>query len=69
MTVVLDQVGRLLRGAQLTERPRCIVCRCPIHDDERSMTVRGSVQVHRRCATYRMRQVDSGVRRVGYPPR
>ncbi len=69
MTIGLDQVGRLMRGAQLAKRPECIVCRHPIHGDEPSMTVRGSVEVHRRCATYRMRQVDSGTGRAGYPPR
>lgn len=69
MTIVLDQVGRLLRGDHAGGRPSCIVCRRPIRDDERSMTVRGSVQVHQRCATYRMRQVDSSAGRAGYPPR
>ena len=69
MTIVLDRIGRLLRREQFGQRAGCIVCRRPIRHDERRMTVRGSVQVHQRCATYRMRQVNSGHGRIGYPPR
>jgi hypothetical protein len=69
MAIMLDQVSRMLRVSRPSDRASCIVCRRPIGDGERRMTVRGSVQVHHRCATYRMRQIDSGVRRVGYPPR
>lgn len=69
MTIMLDQVSRMLRAAHAADRPSCIVCRQPIRDGERRMTVRGAVQVHHRCATYRMRQIDSGPGRVGYPPR
>lgn len=69
MTIVLDQVSRYLRSARLGDSPSCIVCRRPIRDGERRMTVRGAVQVHQRCATYRMRHVDTRVARVGYPPR
>ena len=69
MTIMLDQVGRLLRGERSAHAAGCVVCRRPIRRDEHSMTVRGSVQAHQRCATYRMRQVNGGVRRAGYPPR
>lgn len=69
MTIVLDQMGRLLAPYRSASDSTCIVCKRPIRADERSMTVRGSVQVHQRCATYRMRQVDAGAGRLGYPPR
>ena len=69
MTIVLDQVGRILGANRSADRSTCIICKRPIRPEERSMTVRGSVQVHQRCATYRMRQVDAGGARLGYPPR
>jgi len=69
MTIVLDQVERLLAASRSTDHPACIVCKRPIRAGDRHMTVRGTVQVHQRCATYRMRQVDAGAARVGYPPR
>ena len=69
MTNVIERVERLLAASRSTDAAACIVCRRPIHARDRRMTVRGTVQVHRRCATYRMRQVDAGAGRAGYPPR
>ncbi|MGI8804576.1 MAG: hypothetical protein ACR2IN_02570 [Thermoleophilaceae bacterium] len=69
MTNVLDRVERLLAASRSTDVPACIVCRRPIRAGDRRMTVRGTVQVHQLCATYRMRQVDAGATRAGYPPR
>ncbi len=69
MTNVLDRVERLLAASRSTDAPACIVCKRPIRAGDRHMTVRGTVQVHQRCATYRMRQVGPGAARAGYPPR
>jgi hypothetical protein len=69
MTIVLDQMGRILGARRSAGHSNCIVCKRPIRAQEPRMTVRGSVQVHQGCATYRMRQVDAGGGRIGYPPR
>jgi hypothetical protein len=69
MAIVRDQLSRLLRRESLEPHTECIVCRRPIKSRDRRMTVRGSVQVHQGCATYRMRQVTSDAGRAGHPPR
>lgn len=69
MTNVIDRVERLLAASRSTDVPACIVCKQAIRADDRHMTVRGTVMVHQRCATYRMRQVGAGAARAGYPPR
>lgn len=69
MTLVLDQLGRLLGIPRRDGPSRCMVCNRPIQAGQRSMTIRGSVEVHQGCATYRMRRADAAPRRLGYPPR
>jgi hypothetical protein len=54
---VLDRVERMLAASRAPESPPCIVCKQPIRAGEPRMTVRGTLSVHQRCATYRMRQV------------
>ncbi len=63
MTVVLDQVRRLL--VYSAAGSSCLVCRRPIRSTEPAMRVQGA-HVHRGCATYRVRR---GTGRLGYPPR
>jgi hypothetical protein len=53
---VIDRVERMLAASRTPDAP-CIVCKRPIRAGEPRMTVRGTLSVHQRCATYRMRQV------------
>jgi hypothetical protein len=65
VTELVERVSRML-GAS---RRRCLVCHGDIRSGEERLRLRGGIEVHRRCATYRMRQTRTGVRRLGYPPR
>ena len=46
---------------------RCFVCRKPILASEERMRLRGDTVVHRRCATYRIRNRGSSGSRIGFP--
>jgi hypothetical protein len=59
----LEPVRRLMgRGATTT----CFVCRTPILPSEERLRLRGDTLVHRRCATYRMRNRHSSGSRLGF---
>jgi hypothetical protein len=68
VTELTERVGRLL-GSYRAARGGCVVCRGEIRAGEERLHLRGGLEVHRRCATYRMRQTRTGVGRLGYPPR
>ena len=60
----LTPVRRLMRtwpGAT------CFACRGPILPSEERLRLRGDTFVHRRCATYRMRNRSSSGSRLGFP--
>jgi hypothetical protein len=67
VTELTERVGRLLGSYRA--RGSCLVCRGEIRAGEERLRLRGGLEVHRRCATYRMRQTRTGVGRLGYPPR
>lgn len=60
----LSPIRRLMRPG--SSRP-CFVCRQPIHPSEERVRLRDEVVVHRRCATYRMRNRQSPPSRLGFP--
>ena len=68
MTELTERVGRLL-GSYRAGRGSCLVCRGEIRAGEERLRLHRGLEVHRRCATYRMRQTRTGVGRLGYPPR
>jgi hypothetical protein len=68
MFAPIDHVRRLLLPPPRPVR-RCLVCHGRISDRDRQLRLRGNAFVHQHCATYRMRQVESGAGRLGYPPR
>jgi len=67
MTPLVDRVRRLLTQSRAGV-PTCLVCGDVIRDSDRRVRVRGETYVHRRCATYRMRQTRAGSDRLGHPP-
>jgi hypothetical protein len=48
---------------------RCIACGKRISGREQAVRLRGTVRVHRRCATYQLRRRRYGPERLGFPPR
>jgi hypothetical protein len=57
MQTPLGLIARLARPARPAPAiGRCPVCKKDIRSGDDWMTIRGNVHVHRRCATYRMRQ-------------
>jgi hypothetical protein len=57
MQTPLGLITRLTRpGRPGPAIGRCAVCQKDIAAGDASITIRGNVHVHRRCATYRMRQ-------------
>ena len=59
----LAPVRRLMGGGAVTT---CFVCHEPILPSEERLRLRGDTVVHRRCATYRVRNGRSGSR-LGFP--
>jgi hypothetical protein len=60
-------VGSLISMARLgpTEaKEYCLVCLRPVRAEDEHVPVPGGGQVHRGCATYRMRQHTRTVRRI-----
>ena len=60
----LAPVLRLMRRGPLST---CFVCHKPILPSEEGMRLRGDTIVHRRCATYRIRNRGSSGSRLGFP--
>lgn len=60
----LERVRRLLHGGSTQT---CFVCRRPIVPSDERLKLRGDTVVHRRCATYRLRNRRSSDSRLGYP--
>ena len=58
MVTPLDLLTRVARPPRLLPLAigRCPVCHELIREPESRLTLRGGVQVHRACATYRTRQ-------------
>jgi hypothetical protein len=48
---------------------RCIACGKRISGSDEAVRLRGSVCVHRCCATYQLRRRRYGAERLGFPPR
>jgi len=46
---------------------KCFVCGEPILPSDERMRLRGDTVVHRRCATYRVRNRGASTSRVGFP--
>jgi hypothetical protein len=67
MTFPTVKLTRAVRAAGRTDDPVCLLCRKDVRRDEQRLRLRGETYVHRRCATYRMRNVRSGRSRVGFP--
>jgi hypothetical protein len=64
VNATLAPVRRLLSRGPLTT---CFVCQAPILPSEARMRLRGDTEVHRRCATYRVRNGGSSGSRLGFP--
>jgi hypothetical protein len=60
----LAPVRRLMSRGPLAT---CFVCQRPILPSEERMRLRGDTVVHRRCATYRIRNRSSSGSRLGFP--
>jgi hypothetical protein len=58
MVTPLGLIARLARPARLVPPSlgRCPVCHQDVQDPAGMLTLRGGIQVHRECATYRVRQ-------------
>jgi hypothetical protein len=65
LDVGLGPIRRMMRPTSVGP---CFICRRPIHRSEDRLRLRGDTLVHRRCATYRLRNrpTDS---RLGFPGR
>jgi hypothetical protein len=59
----LAPVRRLMGSGAATT---CFVCRRPILPSEERLRLRGDTMVHRRCATYRIRNHSSSGSRLGF---
>ena len=60
----LAPVRRLMRRGPVST---CFVCRKPILPSDERMRLRGDTIVHRRCATYRIRNRTTEASRLGFP--
>jgi hypothetical protein len=57
MVTPLSLITRAVRAPRLrTAVGRCPVCHDVISDAAEMLTLRGGIRLHRRCATYRIRQ-------------
>ena len=59
----LGPVRRLMGGGAATT---CFVCHRPVLPSEERLRLRGDTVVHRRCATYRIRNRSSSGSRIGF---
>jgi hypothetical protein len=60
----LTPVRRLMGRGPIST---CFVCHGPILPSEERMRLRGDTVVHRRCATYRIRNRAPSRSRLGFP--
>jgi hypothetical protein len=60
----LAPIKRLIRSVP---GESCFICRRAITSSEERLRLRDDVVVHRRCATYRMRNRSGFDSRVGFP--